>query len=85
MGEQLPGVYRAVSFVCGAGGCGVGYTQRPNWEIAGNLLEDVTYWRNALDGVEEVPPGVVAALQQLHEATAAWCDLLERKEGRADG
>ena len=80
MTSPHPGVYKAASFICGSGGCITTFTQRPSRVIAGNLLDDVTYWWDALDGADEVPPYVVKALRELREATATWCDWLDRKE-----
>jgi len=83
------GVYRPHSFVCGSGvgGCLTTYSQRPERQIAGMLLEEIGDWIAALRGLPptaEIPPGVLAAGEQFHEAVARWTELVDRREARRD-
>jgi hypothetical protein len=73
-------VYEPVpTFICGPGGCfvTVDHQVRPEREIAGNFLEEMTDWLTSLER-EKAPACVLFALRAVHDAACWWTDELDK-------
>ncbi|WP_367134508.1 MULTISPECIES: hypothetical protein [Streptomyces] len=79
------GVHQPWSFTCGTDGCVVRLAENPTNEIVAALLEDIGDWHHALTSLQRtnVPPGVLTALAQLHDAVCGWSELTNRRHNDA--
>lgn len=78
--DPNPSVYQPFhSFTCGDYGCIVTtrHEVRPEREIAGGFLEELSDWLGALER-EKAPERVLFALRAAHEAACWWTNELDK-------
>lgn len=82
------GVHRPSMFICGSDPADsvVVYDVNDAETISGVLLEDVSDWVQAIQGLpeESVPEPVAKAVQELHNAVCAWSEWLWHRSRSAE-
>lgn len=78
--QPNPSVYQpATTFICGTGQCltSISYQARPEREIAGNFLDEISDWLKDLTQIQ-APARVLFALRAAHDAACWWTDDLDK-------
>ncbi|MFJ4988686.1 hypothetical protein ACIP9H_33415 [Streptomyces sp. NPDC088732] len=79
-----PSVHRPYMFICDIDdpdAVVVAYNENPAARIASDLLDELGEWHHALHNLqrESVPAGVLAALDELHDAVCGWVEWNEQQ------